>query len=235
MTTAAEHLAELDAAPGLAVGAHVVGSSALGDHVFDSDLDLVVELSRVDVEVLAAAQRVDLDVIYVLAGELAKPVSLARTVAWGRDGKLNTSEQGDLTPVLWEQLGRYSQTVRGARPSPPVTAAEVVDYCRENLRSYWEPLLDQAATVLENRDEVHPVFREPLLWVTFGPARLWHTIRTGEIVSKTRAVELAALEWPDLAPRLLELAAARRDASVELTVEHGFAALELGHRVLAVS
>lgn len=215
------------------MGAHVVGSSVLDDVVFDSDLDLVVELSSApDFAALAAAQRVDLDVIYVLAGELSKPVTLARTVAWGRDGKLNT-DQGDLTPVLWHQLGSYSSTVRGVAPSPPVTRAEVATWCRENLLSYWSPLLDQAAAVLEARDERPPVFREPLLWIALGPARLWHTIRTGEIVSKSRAAELAAASWPDLAPLLLELVAARRDASVPLTLEHARAALELGRRVLA--
>lgn len=226
MTTASEHLAQLP----FVAGAHIVGSRVLGDAVADSDLDLVVELSEVpDLGVLAAAQAVDLDVIYVLAGELAKPVSSASSVAWGRDGKLHT-DRADLTPVLWEQLARYAETVAGVSPTPPVTRAEVVEYCRDNLVSYWEPLLDRASEVFASRTP-GPVFRDPLLWIAFGPARLWHTIRTGGIVSKTQAVELAAAEWPDLAPLLLDLARARRDPSVELTVEHGVAALDLGRRV----
>ncbi|GLZ31131.1 hypothetical protein Lesp02_33190 [Lentzea sp. NBRC 105346] len=228
MTTASEHLAQLP----FVVGAHVVGSRVLGDAVEDSDLDLVVELSDVpDLGALAAAQAVDLDVIYVLAGQLALPVSSASSIAWGRDGKLHT-DRADLTPVLWEQLARYADTVVGESPTPPVTRDEVVAYCRANLVSYWEPLLDRASEVFASRTP-GPVFRDPLLWIAFGPARLWHTIRTGGIVSKTQAAELAAVEWPDLSDLLLDLASARRDPSVMLTIEHAVAALELGRRVLA--
>lgn len=206
----------------------------MDDVVADSDLDVVIELAHVPADLSVLMAPVDVDVIYVLAGELVKPVSSASTVAWGRDGKVDASSQGDLTPVLWEQLRTLSSTVRGTRPACPVTREDVVAHCRENLRSYWEPLLQQADRVLTNREEHRPVFREPLLWIAFGPARLWHTIRTGEIVSKSRAAELAAARWPDLAPLLLDLVAARRDpSSVELTVDHGAAALELGKRVLA--
>lgn len=71
------------------------------------------------------------------------------------------------------------------------------------------------------------------MWIATGPGRLWHTIRTGEIVSKSRAGELVAGRWPDLAGPLLDLVALRAGAPVEVTVAHGLAAVEAGRRVLA--
>lgn len=235
MTSAADHLAVLDAAaPGLIVCAHVVGSTVLEDFVpGESDLDLVCELDRPldDLGVLAEAQRGDVDVIYVLRGELEKPVSAAQSVAWGRAGVLHTDQSGGLNPVLWEQLRAYAVTVRGARPNPPITDAEVVTYCRENLVRYWQPLL-RDVQIRRSEIEGSAAVREATLWVAPGPARLWHTINTGAIVGKSQALLLAAERWPDLAVSLGEVAAARRDRSRALTWEHTEAGLELGRRIL---
>ncbi|GAA3089928.1 hypothetical protein GCM10010464_62270 [Pseudonocardia yunnanensis] len=234
MASATDHLTVLDvAAPGLVVGAHIVGSVALNDFVSGvSDLDLVCELAAPpDPRVLADAQSQDLDVIYVLRGELEKPVHEARSFAWGREGVLHTERRGDLVPVLWEQLRAYAITVRGEPPNPPVTPAEVVTYCRENLVEYWKPLLQQ---VQARRSGIGDgaIGRDAILWVAPGPARLWHTINTGAIVGKSQALHLAGAHWPDLAAPLGEVAAARRDPAVLLTREHAEAALELGRRVL---
>ncbi|MGM1064124.1 nucleotidyltransferase domain-containing protein, partial [Saccharothrix sp. Mg75] len=210
------HLRALDeSAPGLVAAAHVVGSAALDDHRPGSDLDLVVELSRTptpaDLAALAAAQTPDLDVVYLVGGEPGP---------WAREGGFHSSG-GEVTPVVLLQLAAYSTTLRGRRPSPAVTRAEVEEYCRRNLVEYWRPLLDLVAQV------TGPGLRAGVLWVAFGPARQWHTIRTGEIVSKSRAAELAAAHWPDLAGPLHDLVAARRGADVELTEVHREAAVEL--------
>ena len=203
--------------PGLVVGAHVYGSHVLDDVVFDSDLDIVIELSSPSV-----LPTVDgADVAVVLAGSLEKPVADVTPLA------------GEITPVLWQQLRTVGLTVRGARPTCPVTAAEVEAYCRSNLVSYWQPEIERGRAVLRNIDQRKPVFREALLWVGLGPARLWHTIRTGEIVSKSRAGRLAAAHWPDLAPFILDMVAARQSADVPLTIDHIAASIELGDRILA--
>jgi streptomycin 3"-adenylyltransferase len=204
-----EYLALLDDhAPGSVVGAHVYGSRVLDDVVAGSDLDIVVELSSE-----AALPLVDgADVTVVLAGSLEKPVSDVTPLA------------GEITPVLWQQLRTVGQTVRGTRPTCPGTAAEVESYCRTNLTSYWKPLLDQVrpAPALPRGD---------ILWVGLGPARLWHTIRTGEIVSKSRAGALAAQRWPDLP--IADLVAARRGRAGPLTADHVRATVELFDRIVA--
>lgn len=218
MISPGAYLSLLDARlPGLVVGAHVYGSRVLDDVVADSDLDIVIELS----EEAALPSVEGADVAVVLAGSLEKPVFDVTPLA------------GEVTPVLWQQLRTVGQTVRGARPTCPGTAADVEAYCRDNLVSYWKLDFDRFREVLPTLDPQQEIPRETVLWVGLGPARLWHTIRTGEIVSKSRAGELAAARWPDLAPSILELVASRRGEDVRLVVDHGRASLELFDRMLA--
>ena len=72
-----------------------------------------------------------------------------------------------------------------------------------------------------------------MVWVGLGPARLWRTINTGEIVSKSRAGELAAEHWPDLGEQLLDIVAERASKPVKLGNKHGRAAVEVGRRIMA--
>lgn len=214
MVTPGEYLDLLDARlPGLVVGAHLYGSHVLDDVVSDSDLDIVIELSApVEVPSVDGA-----DVAVVLAGSLEKPVSAVTPLA------------GEVTPVLWQQLRTVGQTVRGARPTCPGTAADVEAYCRANLLSYWQPQIERGRAAVPTWQG--PVPRDVVLWVGLGPARLWHTIRTGEIVSKSQAGTLAAARWPDLP--IPDLVTARRGEDVPLTVAHVQATVELFDRILA--
>lgn len=209
MITPGEYLSFLDARlPGLVVGAHVYGSRVLDDVIHDSDLDIVVEVSSpVELPPVDGA-----DVAVVPAGSLEKPVFEVTPLA------------GEVTPVLWQQLRTVGQTVRGARPACPGTAADVEAYCRDNLVGYWQRCFDQVRGMSE-------LPREDIKWIGLGPARLWHTIRTGEIVSKSRAGALAAERWPDLP--ILDVVAARRDVSVPLTNAHLKASVELFDRITA--
>jgi hypothetical protein len=210
-----DYLDLLDARlPGLVVGAHVYGSRVLDDVVAGSDLDIVIELSSE-----TALFEVDgVDACFVRAGSLEQPVFDVTPLA------------GEVTPVVWQQLRTVGQTVRGTRPSCPGTAADVEAYCRANLISYWKPDFDHARAAILSWDPQRPVSREAVLWSGLGPARLWHTIRTGEIVSKSRAGQLAADRWPDLP--ILDLVAARQGADVPLTVSHVRASVELFDRII---
>lgn len=229
------HAGRVDAhAPGLLIGLHVTGSPALDDYVPGvSDLDLVGVLSRVpddaDLAALAKAHAdPSVDAVYVQPADLTRPAAdLVRP--WGRDGELRTTEPANITPVLWDQLNRYSITVRGDRPRARVTADEVAGYCRGNLVAYWQPLVKQLGAA---QDAGVTVPADTVLWVALGPARLWHTLRTGEIVGKSQAGHAAAAHWPDLAGPLAALVEARHGrAAVE--PDHGLAAVELGRRILA--
>ncbi|WP_285638083.1 nucleotidyltransferase domain-containing protein [Lentzea sp. NBRC 102530] len=216
MITPGEYLSFLDARlPGLVAGAHLYGSRVLDDVVPDSDLDIVIELSSpAEVPAVEGA-----DVAVVPAGSLEKPVFDV------------TPLSGEITPVLWQQLRTVGQTVRGTRPSCPGTAADVEAYCRDNLATYWKTEFDHFRGIAPSLDPEASIGRANLLWVGLGPARLWHTIRTGEIVSKSRAGVLAAARWPDLP--ILELVASRRGEDVPLKVSHALASLDLYDRIVA--
>ncbi len=238
-------LARVDgAAPSLVSGLHVVGSAVLRDYRQGSDLDVVCELARppsaTDLEALAAAHRTDsgVEATYVPAGSLQRPCDAVVDSPWGADGELHTGDRSfQLNPVTWMQLRRYAVTVRGMRPRPPVDDAEVRAFCIANLAAYWAPTLDRTATVLADRAGDAPAVPTVVEWLALGPPRLWHTVHTGEIVSKTRAGELAAAHWPDLAAPLADILATRHHTptadALTLTTAHAHAAVTLGRRVLA--
>jgi hypothetical protein len=240
---AEEHLHRLDAvAPGLVTGMHVVGSAALGDyHDGVSDLDVVAELSRAagpdELAALAEAHAgpgFEVQATYVRAGELAGPVDEVVNGPWANEGRLRTqARSSDLNPVTWLVLARHAISVRGRRPKTRADVPAAQEFCRQNLASYWAPLLDQSAVLLAGREPGSPVLPDPVLWIALGPVRLWHTIRTGEVISKGRGGEVAARHWPDLAEPLGAMVQARSGGPVRLTVAHGEAALELGRRILA--
>lgn len=230
--------AHADRCAGLLSGLHIVGSAALGDVRPGSDLDVVGELaaapSLADVAVLAAAHAADplVEAVYVLPGDLAAPVDAASDGPWGAEGVLHAESRSfQLNPVTWQQLAEHAITVVGGPPSPPVSG--VAEFCAANLESYWAPLLDDTTVRLAARPDDQPVDASGPEWLALGPPRLWHTIRTGEIVSKTRAGELAAARWPEFAPLLADVLAARRGEPRSFTTVDARAVVELGRAVLA--
>jgi streptomycin 3"-adenylyltransferase len=235
---AAAHLARLDdAVPGLVVGLHVIGSAMLDDyHPGRSDLDLVAEVAHppgeTEFAAIAGAHQGDglrVETVYVTVGGLAGAGEIQPS-PWVRDGAAHRDGSPDLHAVARLQLACHSATLRGDRPALPQDVQAAKDYCRGNLVSYWLPELDRGESVLATREPDAPCAAE---WLGLGPARLWHTIRTGEIVSKSRAGALAAERWPDLAEPLGDILAARAGRPATLRTPHGYAAVELGRRILA--
>ncbi|MCP3798308.1 nucleotidyltransferase domain-containing protein [Allokutzneria sp. A3M-2-11 16] len=225
-------LATLDeAAQGLVTGLHVVGSAVLDDYrAGHSDLDVVVELSRpADLAVLAAAHTgpgVEVEALYVREGELNGRVEDVAAGPWANLGAVTTTERSfQLNPVTWLQLAGPAETLRGPEPKPHVDVEAAKRFCRQNIAEYWAPLLDQAAAAAV----LPPTAVE---WIALGPPRLWHTVRTGEVVGKSQAGRIAAAHWPDLAAELDDVVAARAGRPRGLTAQHGKAAVELGQRVL---
>jgi len=233
----AAHLARLDdAVPGLVVGLHVIGSAMLDDYrPGHSDLDLVAEVahspSDAEFAAIAGAHQGDglrVETVYVTVGGLAGAGEIEPS-PWVRDGEAHRDGSHDLHAVTRLQLACYSATLRGDRPALPKDIEAAKDYCRRNLINYWLPEVDRAESVLATREPDTPCAAE---WLGLGPARLWHTIGSSEIVGKSRAGELAAEHWPDLAEPLNDILAARAGRPVALRTPHGYAAVELGRRIL---
>lgn len=237
---AAAHLARLDAlAPGQVSAVHVIGSAVLDDyHPGTSDLDLVIELARdpseADLRALLDAHvgvGAKVEGTYVASGKLADP---APTVSLISDGVVHFAVK-KLHAVTGLQLASYAATIRGDAPAiePDVPAAQ--EFCRQNLVSYWNDWLTGGPRIMLRYAPapLTPGWLWTVVWVGLGPARLWRTIETGEIVSKSRAGELAAEHWPDLADALLDIVAQRAGKDVKLSNKHGRAAVELGRRIMA--
>ena len=237
---AAAHLARLDAlAPGQVSAVHVIGSAVLDDyHPGRSDLDLVIELARdpseADLNVLLDAHvgvGSKVEGTYVASGKLADPAPTASLI---NEGVVHFASK-KLHAVTRLQLASYAVTIRGAAPAigPDVPAAQ--EFCKQNLVGYWMDWLTGGPRIML-RYAPAPLTTGWLWtvgWVGLGPARLWRTINTGEIVSKSRAGELAAAHWPDLAEPLLDIVAHRAGTDVQLGNEHGRAAVEVGRRIMA--
>jgi streptomycin 3"-adenylyltransferase len=239
-TDVAAHIARLDAlAPGQVSAVHVIGSAVLDDyHPGTSDLDLVIELahdpSEADLRVLLDAHvgaGAKVEGTYVAKGKLADPAPTASLIS---DGVAHFASK-KLHAVTRLQLAGYATTTRGAAPAiePDVSAAQ--DFCRGNLVSYWQDWLTGGPRIMLRYAPapLTPGWLWTVAWVGLGPARLWRTINTGEIVSKSRAGELAAEHWPDLGEQLLDIVAQRAGRDMQLGSKHGRAAVELGRRIMA--
>ncbi|HEX3783998.1 MAG TPA: aminoglycoside adenylyltransferase domain-containing protein [Pseudonocardiaceae bacterium] len=237
---AAAHLARLDSiVPGQVNAAHVVGSAVLDDyHPGTSDLDLVIELTHEPTEAdlavlldahLGAGAKVECQ--YLRSGALGTPNPVGSMI---NEGVVHFACK-ELHAVTRLQLASYATTLRGPAPAiePDVPAAQ--EFCRGNLVDYWTRWLTGGMRIMLRYapEPVTEQWRWAVVWVGLGPARLWHTINTGEIVSKCQAGELAAERWPDLAEPLLDIVAARTGETVVLGNAHGRAAVEVGRRIMA--
>ncbi|HEY0637513.1 MAG TPA: hypothetical protein VGD67_07685, partial [Pseudonocardiaceae bacterium] len=171
---------------------------------------------------------------YVPAGSPGGPVSAVPDGPHGAEGTLVTGERSfQLNPVTWEQLRTTAVTLRGDRPAPVVTRAEVAAFCRANLDDYWWPEFDRVRRRIADRADDEPVPSPVVEWLMLGPARLWHTVRTGEIVSKSRAGALMTDRWPDLAEAVRDTLAFRNGQDLPLFTRHVRTAMTFGERISA--
>jgi streptomycin 3"-adenylyltransferase len=237
---AAAHLARLDAlAPGQVSAVHVIGSAVLDDyHPGTSDLDLVIELahdpSEADLRVLLDAHvgvGAKVEGTYVASGKLGDPAPIASLIS---DGVVHFASK-KLHAVTRLQLANYAATIRGAAPAIEADVPAAQDFCRRNLVEYWQDWLTGGPRIMLRYAPapLTPGWLWTVAWVGLGPARLWRTINTGEIVSKSRAGELAAEHWPDLGEQLLDIVAERAGRGRKLGNKHGRAAVEVGRRIMA--
>jgi hypothetical protein len=185
----AERLDDLDWVTDLLVA----GSLATGDYVPGvSDLDLVAltgdPVGQARQEILAALHReldqgpargLGLGCVYVDAGRLADLGALHPTWTHG------SLVQRSLSGVTRAELARHGFAVLGRPPAavlPEITDDDVRRAARAELRGYW----------------AHAV-RRPLWWLNpviadlglTSMARGRHALRTGQLLTKTKAIEQA--------------------------------------------
>lgn len=230
--------------PSQVAGVYLVGSTALGDYRPGlSDLDILTltqaPLSEAELDALDAMHRglekgtqPHLDAEYAPREDVGR---LAAEGASGRahvvDGQFHRGPHGqDL--VVWATLNQCGIALRGPEArswnaAPP--AASLRAWNLGNLESYWRANFAQRGReVLREREPDSVLSADMAVWIATGPGRLHRTIATGEIISKTAAVDYTAELFPAYAPILMRAKASRLgDESVGFVARDGLALADL--------
>jgi Nucleotidyltransferase domain len=240
------YLAALDQAlPSSTVaGVYVVGSVALGDYrPGRSDLDILTltqcPLSDAELRALDAMHREldqgtqpHLDATYTprecLGRSAAEDASGHAHVV---DGQFNHGPHGQEL-VVWATLDQCGVTLRGPEAkswAATPDAAEFRAWNLGNLEAYWRANFAQSGRqVLKAREPDSVLSTEVAVWIATGPGRLHKTIASGEIVSKTAALDYVARLFPTYAPILMRARASRLgDESVGFVARDGLALADL--------
>ncbi|MDZ5621982.1 GIY-YIG nuclease family protein [Nocardioides bizhenqiangii] len=214
-----EFLAQIETdRPGLVHGLYLHGSLCWGEFYADSDIDFVGVLSRPasvgDLAALEAAHARVREAVperryegfYCQEGDLACPASDVGLVPVHYQGSFDLAGRLDANPVTWHELAERGIIVRGGKPRIHTDMDELLDFTRDNLTSYWEPLLSRMG---EEGDQTVGRDDDAVVWVTLGVARLHHLLARAALTSKSGAGRyiLDALEprWHRLADEALAL------------------------------
>lgn len=131
--------------------------------------------------------------VFVWETELARPVTEIGAIASHVGEIFEPRGAFDVNPVIWKELVDGGISVLGKDVSEwgldPEPGA-LRNWVADNLREYWAPL---AESVSSGRRRLTASGVE---WCLLGPARMHHTLMTGEILSKEAAGHHALEEYP---------------------------------------
>ncbi|GHA31322.1 hypothetical protein GCM10007989_29140 [Devosia pacifica] len=188
--------------PGQCVGFLIVGSIALGDYQPGrSDIDFVAvcnaileldAIAAVHAELVAEQPSPGVDGIYVTAKELAQyPNGIGIYVQGARVFSQSGSERH---APSWMILKDHGLAVRGPGPDRygiPVDRRDVVDFSRQNLKTYWTNWVDK-----RDPGTSGPLSDENVSWGVLGISRLHAAICGDGCVSKSAAGRIALTRFP---------------------------------------
>ncbi|MDN5774446.1 MAG: DUF4111 domain-containing protein [Brevibacterium aurantiacum] len=143
--------------------------------------------------------------VFIWESEVAHPVTQIRPVASHVGEVFDSHGAFDVNPVIWKELVDGGISIRGGPVSDwglDPEPGELRSWVARNLREYWAPLADSAHS---GRRRLSAGTVE---WCLVGPARMHHTLLTGEIISKEAAGRRALEAFPDHSA-ILEVALAR--------------------------
>jgi len=235
----ATYLAALDRVlPADAVeGVYLTGSATLDDYRHGrSDLDILTLTTRPLVEdeltaieelhkTLETGAQPHADAVYAPRAQIGKlPPEDVAGQGYVVDGQFHRGgDSQDL--VIWANLDQCGITVRGPEAkslNAAPDASEFETWNRGNLEGYWRMCALQARRAISERkpdEEFLPYFA---VWLASGPGRLHRTIASGEIISKTRAIDYTAELFPAYAEILKRVKASRLgDDSVGFVMNDG--------------
>ena len=203
-----------DYLPGQLEAFYLVGSVGQGDYLQGrSDVDFVAvliepvslpALAQAHADVSAAFPNLDCDGIYLRPGELSAPPSGEGIAV--RAGRINPFSAEERHPVVWLLLAEHGIALRGRDAGDSWIAtdtAAAARYSGDNLQSYWRPWLEKRRH-LDPGGGMSLLDDDEVCWGALGVARLYMTITTGAVPSKSAAGYLALEGFPEHARILRE-------------------------------
>jgi nucleotidyltransferase-like protein/aminoglycoside adenylyltransferase-like protein len=207
------------ALPGRVAGFYVVGSAALGDfRPGRSDVDFVAVLTQpldnAELRQLSTLQRrlyerslveaiwhlrwpLVCNGIYVEREDLKRPAREVTPTASHVAGRFTAGGGFDANPVTWLLLRDHGIPVRGPEPQALEIYhddSELRAWTLGNLNSYWRRWAGDVRR--PSLTSVKALLLRYVAWGVFGTARMHYTIATGQIASKTQAVDYALDVFP---------------------------------------
>jgi predicted nucleotidyltransferase len=212
--------------PDTVVAFYLVGSVALGDYQDGlSDIDFVAVCDNpLSSDELATAEELhreladevvepDFDGVYVVRDRLRKAPD-GTGIASCRGGVLGREQAFNVNPVTWHLLKSCPVSLRG-NPKPEVFSddAALREWCRGNIRGYWQSWTKSSMRKLMNPIETDDI---DTVWGVLGVTRLHATIASGEVISKSGAADYAKQTFEPQWHKLVdEIALARRNNRVQ--------------------
>lgn len=191
--------------PDLVVGLNLVGSAADGDfRPGHSDLDFVAMLSHPatddEIEALVIVHRLyssdptlpPLDGIWVTAEELAAGPDACSQGPASRNNQFFASVRGDRNPLTWEMLRLGAVAVTGELDRSTLwrDPARLASWTRQIVESGWVAWHARASRPL-SAPALRMLGAAMPMWSVLGISRVYFTLATGAVASKSAAGEYA--------------------------------------------
>ena len=158
--------------------------------------------------------------VFIAESEVSRPVTEIRPIASHTGEIFDPDGAFDVNPVIWKELVDGGVSVQGRTIDAWEVDAQpdqLRPWIRTNLREYWTPLAAQLRDRPQRtpRALVHRLLTSPrgltastVEWCVLGPARMHHTLSTGEIIGKDEAGRHVLNAFPQHAP-ITEVALAK--------------------------